>query len=106
MPADKPRHNPEKLYPLHDTLVVRREKPEQKSTGGIVLPDDAQEDRNEGTVIKVGPGRVLDNGTHLKTIIRPGMRIIFRMYSVSKVDQSNEDYLFVQETDVLAIIED
>lgn len=91
------------LRPLDDRIVVKVAQKEEKSVGGIVLPDTAKEKPQEGEVISVGPGRVLENGTRLAPCVKVGDKVIFAKYSGTEVKIDGEEYLVMRESDVLAI---
>ena len=93
------------LKPLGDRVVVKTVSAEEKTKGGIVLPDTAKEKPQEGEVISVGPGRVLDNGERLAPEVEVGDRVIYAKYGGTEVKFDGEDYLILRESDVLAIVE-
>lgn len=91
------------LKPLADRVVVKPIQAEEKTKGGIVLPDTAKEKPQEGEVIAVGPGRILDNGTKLPVEVKVGDRVIYSKYSGSEIKIDGEDYLIIRESDILAV---
>ncbi len=91
------------LRPLADRVVVKPIQAEEKTKGGIVLPDTAKDKPQEGEVIAVGPGRVMDNGTKLAPEVKVGDRVIYSKYSGSEVKIEGDEYLIVRESDILAI---
>ncbi len=91
------------IKPLADRVVVKAITQEEKTKGGIVLPDTAKEKPIEGEVIAVGTGRVLDNGTKLAPEIKAGDRVIFSKYSGTEVKIDGEEYLILRESDILAV---
>ncbi|MGE5485586.1 MAG: co-chaperone GroES [Ignavibacteriales bacterium] len=91
------------IKPLADRVVVKAITQEEKTKGGIVLPDTAKEKPIEGEVIAVGPGRVLDNGTKLAPEVKAGDRVIFSKYSGTEVKIDGEEYLILRESDILAV---
>jgi chaperonin GroES len=93
------------IQPLGDRLVIQREESEQTTAGGIVLPDSAQDKPARGTIVSVGPGRVLDDGSRSELQVKIGERVLFSSYAgeVFKVD--DEELLLMREDDVLAVIE-
>lgn len=96
-----------KLTPLADRVVIKvEEKAEEKTKSGIVLPDTAKEKPQEGTVVAVGPGRVLDNGTRVPLDVKVGDRIYYSKYSGHEVKLDGEEYLILEERNILAKIED
>ena len=94
-----------KFRPLHDRILVRRIEEEQKSKGGIIIPDTAKEKPQEGRVIAVGTGRVLDDGSVRPLEVKKGDRILFGKYSGSEVKIDGEEHTIMREEDVLAILE-
>jgi chaperonin GroES len=93
------------LNPLGDRIVVKAISAEEKTKGGIVLPDTAKEKPQEGEVIAVGPGRVLDNGQRLAPEVKVGDRVIYAKYGGTEVKLDGEEYLILRESDVLAVVE-
>jgi chaperonin GroES len=94
-----------KLRPLHDRVVVRRLEGEEKSKGGIVIPDIAREKPREGEIVAVGPG-VRDNaGTLMPLDVKVGDRIIFEKWSGSEVTIADENLLVMKESDVIGIVD-
>jgi chaperonin GroES len=91
------------IKPLADRVVVKAIVQEEKTKGGIVLPDTAKDKPQEGEVMAVGPGKVLDNGTKLKPEVKVGDRIIFSKYSGTEIKIEGEEYLILRESDILAI---
>lgn len=89
--------------PLADRVVVKPVQAEEKTKGGIVLPDTAKDKPQEGEVIAVGPGRVLDNGTKLAPEVKVGDRVIYSKYSGSEVKIEGDEYLIIRESDILAV---
>lgn len=93
-----------KIKPLGDRVVVKPLESEEVTKSGIVLPDTAKEKPQEGKVIAVGPGRLLENGKRAKMDVKEGDRILYTKYGPSEVKISGEEYLIVKEEDILAII--
>ena len=91
------------LKPLGDRVVIEHVEQNEKSTGGIFLPDTAKEKPQEGMVRAVGTGRVLDNGTTLPMSVKVGDRVIYSKYSGSEIKIDGKELLIVSEKDVLAI---
>ncbi len=91
------------LRPLDDRIVVKVVSGEEKTVGGIVLPDTAKEKPQEGEVVAVGPGRLLDNGKRLTPEVKVGDRIIFAKYSGTEIKIDGDEYLVMRESDVLGI---
>ncbi len=93
-----------KVRPLHDRLLVRRIEEKETVKGGIIIPDTAKEKPQEGEVIAVGNGKVLDNGTKLALDVKAGDKILFGKYSGTDIKIDNEEYLILREDEVLAVI--
>jgi chaperonin GroES len=92
-----------KLTPLGDRVVVKPEPGEEKTRSGIVLPDTAKEKPQEGTVVAVGFGRILDNGQKVPLEVKVGDKIIYSKYGGTEVKIDNEEYIILQEKDILAV---
>jgi chaperonin GroES len=94
------------IRPLHDRLIVKRiEEGEQKSAGGIIIPDSAKEKPQEGKVLAVGKGKVNEDGKVLPLDVKTGDRILFGKYSGSEIKVDGEECLILREDEVLGIIE-
>jgi chaperonin GroES len=91
------------LKPIGDRVVVKPEPEEQTTKSGIVLPDTAKERPQEGTVVAVGSGRVLDNGQKVPLEVKVGDKIIYSKYGGTEVKIENEEYMILSERDILAI---
>ena len=94
-----------KFRPLHDRVLVRRVAQEEKTAGGIIIPDTAKEKPVEGEVIAVGSGKILEDGTVRKLDVKAGDRILFGKYSGTEVKVDGEDRLILREDDILGILE-
>jgi len=94
-----------KLRPLQDRILVKRVEEEEKTKGGIIIPDTAKEKPAEGKVIAVGHGKLDENGKRIPLEIKKGNRILFGKYSGTEVKIEGEEHLIMREDDVLAIIE-
>ena len=94
-----------KIRPLHDRILVRREEEKEAKKGGIIIPDTAKEKPQEGEVIAVGNGKVMEDGKKVSLDVRVHDRILFGKYSGSEVKIDDEEYLIMKEEDVLAILE-
>ena len=92
------------LQPLGDRIVVKPQDQEGKTKSGLVLPDTAKEKPQEGKVIAVGSGKLLDDGTVKKLEVRSGDRVLYGKYSGTEVRVHEEDYLILREDDVLAVV--
>lgn len=93
------------LRPLHDRILVRRVEPAEQVKGGIIIPDTAKEKPQEGVVVAVGNGKLLENGTRLEMTVKEGDRILFGKYSGTDVKIDGEELLILREDDVLAVTE-
>ncbi|MGI5838226.1 MAG: co-chaperone GroES [bacterium] len=89
--------------PLADRVVIKVLTSEEKTKGGILLPDSAKEKPQEGEVIAVGPGKLLDNGQRVAPEVKVGEIIVFAKYSGTEVKYEGEEYLIMRESDILAI---
>jgi len=96
---------PAKIRPLHNRLIVKRVDEEEKTAGGIIIPDTAKEKPQQANVIAVGPGKRDDQGKIIPPDVRAGDRVLFSKYSGSEVKLEGEDHLIISEDDVLAILE-
>jgi len=95
-----------KIRPLHDRVIVRREEEEVQSAGGILLPGSAQEKPNQGEVIAVGSGRILDNGDVRPVDVKVGDKVVFGKYAgQDTIDVEGEELIILSETDIKAVIE-
>lgn len=93
------------IRPLHDRILVQRVKEEEKTKGGIIIPDTAKEKPIEGKVIAVGNGKLLDNGEVRKLDVKKGDKILFGKYSGTEVKIDGEDHLILREDDILAVVD-
>ena len=94
-----------KIRPLHDRVVVERLDEEHKSAGGIVIPDNAAEKPDQGEVIAVGKGKILEDGTVRPLDVKVGDRILFGKYSGTTVKIEGTEYLVMREDDIMGIVE-
>jgi chaperonin GroES len=94
-----------KIKPLGDRILLKRIEEEQKSKGGIVIPDTAREKPQEGKVVAVGKGRLLENGELVPLEVKKGDRVLFGKYSGTEVKLVGEEHLIVREDDILGIFE-
>ena len=94
-----------KIRPLQDRLLVERIEEEQKTAGGIIIPDTAKEKPQQGKVIAAGPGKRDDKGNVVAMTVKAGDKILFAKYSGSEVTLDSEEHLIMAEDDVLAILE-
>ena len=94
-----------KVKPLHDQVIVQRLEEEEKTKGGIIIPDTAKEKPIEGKVIAVGAGRIKKDGTKVPLEVKKGNRVLYAKYAGTEVKIDGEEYLIMKEDDILAIIE-
>jgi len=95
-----------KIKPLQDRIIVKRLEEEEKTKGGIIIPDAAKEKPQEGKVIAVGDGKVLENGQKIALTVKVGDKILFGKYSGTEIKIDGEEHLILREDDVLGIVED
>ncbi|OZS78192.1 co-chaperone GroES [Tetzosporium hominis] len=93
------------LKPLGDRIVIEVVEAEEKTASGIVLPDSAKEKPQEGKVLAVGNGRVLDNGTRAELDVQVGDRVLYSKYAGTDVKYDGKELLIVRESDILAVIQ-
>jgi len=93
-----------KVRPLHDRLLVRRIEEKETAKGGIIIPDTAKEKPQEGEVLAVGNGKVLENGTKIALEVKVGDKVLFGKYSGSDIKIEGEEVHILREDDVLAIL--
>jgi chaperonin GroES len=93
------------IRPLHDRVLVQRVKEEEKTKGGIIIPDTAKEKPIEGKVMAVGNGKLLEDGSVRKLEVKKGDRILFGKYSGTEVKIDGEEHLILREDDILGIVE-
>ena len=94
-----------KFRPLHDRVVVRRVEEEEKTTGGIIIPDTAKEKPMEGEIVAVGPGARDEKGTLVPLDVKAGDRILFGKWSGTEIKLDGEDLLIMKESDIMGVIE-
>lgn len=94
-----------KLQPLGDRVVVEREAAEERTAGGIVLPDSAKDKPSRGTIIAVGDGRLLDDGSRAPLQVKVGDKVLFTSYAPETVRLNEEELLLMREEDILAVID-
>ena len=93
-----------KFRPLHDRVLVRRVESDEKTPGGIIIPDTAQEKPQQGTVVAAGPGKISDSGTLVEMSVKSGDKILYGKYSGTEVNVAGTDYIIMRESDILAIM--
>jgi chaperonin GroES len=93
-----------KIHPLADRVVIQPAEAEEKTKGGIILPDTAKEKPVEGTIVAAGPGKVADNGELVKMTVKVGDKVLYGKYSGTEVTIDGEEYLIMRESDIFAIV--
>jgi chaperonin GroES len=93
------------VRPLSDRILVQRLEEEEKTKGGIIIPDTAKEKPQQGKIISVGEGKLLDNGTRVKPGVKAGEIVLFGKYSGTEIKLDGQDYLILREDDIFGIIE-
>ncbi|MFM9888931.1 MAG: co-chaperone GroES [Burkholderiales bacterium] len=93
-----------KIRPLHDRVIVKRLEEERKSAGGILIPDNAAEKPDQGEVIAIGTGKVLEDGKNRPLDVKVGDRILFGKYSGTSVKIEGTEYLVMREEDIMGVI--
>jgi len=94
-----------KVRPLHDKVLIEILDTEEKTKGGIIIPDTAKEKPQEGKVVAVGTGRILEDGTKRPLEIKKGDKVLFNKYGAIDISIEGEDYLILREEDILAIVD-
>ncbi len=94
-----------KLRPLGDKVVVKRVEAEERTSGGIVLPDTAKEKPQRGKVVSVGVGKLLDSGKRVAPSVRSGDQVLFTSYAGTEVKVDGDELLVMDESDILAVLE-
>lgn len=93
------------ITPLHDKVIIKAITKDETTASGIILPDTVDKGRPEqGEVVSVGPGRLLDNGERSKLSVEPGQKVLFKKYAPDEIKIEKEEYLVVSDSDILAII--
>jgi chaperonin GroES len=92
------------LKPLADRVIVKALEAEQKTAGGIIIPDNAKEKPQKGEVVAVGPGKISDSGSKIEMTLKKGDKVLYGKYSGTEVAVDGTDYLIMRESDVLAVI--
>ena len=93
-----------KIRPLNDRVIVKRVEENQKTAGGIIIPDTAKEKPQEGLVVAVGPGKRDEDGNRIAPQVKEGDRILFGKYAGTEIKIDNEEHVFMREDDILAIM--
>ena len=94
-----------KVVPVNDKIVVKRVEAEEKTAGGIVLPDTAKEKPKQGKILSVGDGKLLDNGKRVPFQVKEGDRVLFTSYAGNEVNINGEELLIMTEDDILAVVD-
>ncbi len=94
-----------KLRPLHDRVIVKRLEEEERTQGGIIIPDTAKEKPQQGKVLAVGKGKLLDKGEVVPLMVKEGDRVLFSKYAGTEVKVEGEELLIMREDDILAILD-
>ena len=93
-----------KIRPLHDRVIVKRLEEEERTAGGIIIPDSAKEKPQQGSVVAVGKGKILEKGDVVPLVVKEGDRVLFSRYAGTEVKVDSEDLLIMREDDILAIL--
>ena len=94
-----------KIRPLNDRVIVLREDEEQKSTGGIIIPDTAKEKPQRGKIVAVGPGKIGEDGKRIKMEVKKGDHVLFAKYAGKEIKIDGVEHVFMKEDDILSIVE-
>lgn len=94
-----------KIKPLHDRVIVKRIEEEEKTKGGIIIPDSAKEKPAEGKIVAVGNGKILDDGSRQALEVKKGDRVLFGKYAGTEIKIDGEEHLIMREDDIIAIVE-
>jgi len=92
------------LKPLHDRVLVRRTESDEKTSGGLIIPDSAKEKPSEGEIVAAGPGARKDSGELIEMAVKPGDKILFGKWSGTEVTIEGEELLMMKESDIMGII--
>jgi chaperonin GroES len=94
-----------KIKPLRDRVLIKRVESEEKTSGGIIIPDSAQEKSTIGVVVEVGSGKVLEDGKVLPNDVKKGDRVVFPKYSGSEIDVKGEQFLLMSEDEIMGVLD-
>ncbi len=94
-----------KIKPLHDRVIVKRVEEEEKTKGGIIIPDTAKEKPVEGKVVAAGDGKITEDGKKLPLEVKKGDRVLFGKYAGTEINIDGEEHLIMKEDDIIAIVE-
>ncbi len=92
------------VKPLEDRIIVKPLEAEQKTAGGIIIPDNAKEKPQKGEIVAVGPGKVSEKGAKIEMVLKKGDKVLYGKYSGTEIKVDNEEYLIMRESDVLATV--
>jgi chaperonin GroES len=95
-----------KIRPLHDRIIVKQLEEEEKTAGGIIIPDTAKEKPHQGKIIAVGKGKILEDGSVRPLDVKVGDKVLFEKFAGSTIKLSGEEYMIMREEEILAILED
>ena len=93
------------IKPLQDRVIVKRLEEEEKTAGGLIIPDAAKEKPQSGKILAVGPGKVMDNGTKVELTVKEGDTVLFGKYAGTEIKIDGEEVLIMREDDILGIVE-
>jgi chaperonin GroES len=105
MPSTATKKSKVTLQPLGDKVVVERDESEERTAGGIVLPDSAKDKPSRGKIIAIGNGKLLDDGSRGEMQVKKGDRVLFTSYAPETIKIGEDEYLLMSESDILAVIE-
>ena len=94
-----------KIRPLQDRIIVKQVEAEEKTKGGIIIPDSAKERPQEGTVVAVGPGKVANDGKTIAMTVKEGDLVLFSKYAGTEIKIDGEEHMIMREDDILGIVE-
>jgi chaperonin GroES len=94
-----------KVRPLHDRVIVKRVEEEEKTKGGIIIPDTAKEKPIEGKVVAVGKGKIMENGSQQPLEVKKGDKILFGKYAGTEINIEGDEHLIMREDDIIAIVD-
>ena len=94
-----------KIRPLHDRVIVKRVEEEEKTKGGIIIPDTAKEKPIEGKIVAVGEGKILENGKKQPLEVKKGDKVLFGKYAGTDINIEDEEHLIMREDDIIAVVE-
>jgi len=94
-----------KLKPLDNRVIIKQSEAEEKTTGGIILPDTAKEKPQIGKIVAIGPGKLLDDGKHSKMSVKKNDKVIYAKYIGNEIEIDKEKFVILRESDILGIIE-